>query len=389
MTQDPYQFLEQLQEHIYSQLGEAPQVFPGDFLLEQARLFLRARRPTAPAEEIEKDAEELVRDMEEGPAPRTRFEHPGWYGILHSLSNWIETSVQTMGLPMRESPAFGSLPTGQVNAMTIAVPNSADHLVLFEDQLFIFALLFSKALARALPVRRTPEGGLLYSVDKDEVADRIRAKKDVVERFADVVLAYSISGRPSNARQYYVESEYFALSDTIRESMECFVLGHEYGHVIGMHLGEAARSAGMLAADEVDEINYNWMQEHEADIYGTALTLQSIHRERRIEPAMCFIGVDTFFSAMDVMDKATSLLRSGDENATTLGSHPPSSQRREVTRRFLDRILDPEHARSAVELAESLQFAMEQLWSATRPLLMSAMERGATAAPRWSVRNSG
>jgi hypothetical protein len=383
-AQAAYEYLEKLQEEVYGVLGRPPERLTREFLLEQSRRLMTSRFPDASPAELQSLVDgvmaEIDRDYERTP---TRFESPTWYSVMRTLVSWIEGSARQLELPLASSPAFGTLPTGRVNAMTVAIPDSSDHVVLFEDQLFLFALLLSKALARAFPVTPGDEPGLHFSTDLQTIQRRIDEDPSVVGRFADVVLAYAVHGRPGAAQQYLPEPAYAQLSDILRESMEAFVLGHEYGHVVAGHLTGAQAVSRALAADEVDEIDFAWDQEYEADTLGVLLSLTAMNRERQVDASLSFWGADLFFSAMDVMDRAVSLLRYGDETLTVLGTHPPSPNRRAVIRAALHQFLEPEQARAAVQLADALQATTEMLWARTRGYVVAASQRGATADPRW------
>jgi hypothetical protein len=352
--------------------------------------MLKSRFPDAPPAEFESMVDNMMEAMDnQDRLVPTRFEDPRMYAVLQTLVEWVEESVRQLRLPLKASPAFGSLPTGQVNAMTVAIPDGSGYVVLFEDQLFMFALLFSKALARAIPLDSQDDGGLHFSTDLERVRRRIDEDPSVVDRFADVVLAYAIHGQPSRARQYYPEAAYGYLSDVLRESMETFVLGHEYGHVIAGHLERAEPVGRALSAEEVDEVNFDWDQEYEADYLGVALTLAAMNRERHVDASLSFWGADVFFSVMDVMDRAVSLLRYGDETVTVLGTHPPSAERRAVIRAALPTLLEAEQARSAIALAEALQAASELLWEKTRHYVVAAAAKGARVAPKWLQTTDG
>ncbi|WP_298462592.1 hypothetical protein [uncultured Cellulomonas sp.] len=383
MPIEPYAFLEALQRSVYESLGRAPVVASPDALRSIAEATTRSMNPQASAEEVAQAVERMVeRARQDAARVPTPYEDPGWYGILSGFAESIERSVEQMGMSLPRRPAFGSLPTGQVNAMTIAVPGGSDHLIVFDHQMFLFALLLSKAVARAFPVDSGP-GGIRISMSQDDIRARVDSEPSVLERFADVVHAYAVWGQPGQARQYHAEPLYVNIADSIRVSMEAFALGHEYGHVIAGHLRSAGRVARMLPNEQVQEVDYDWQQEYEADHLGVALSMTALHRDRRYDLTQSFWGADLFFSAMDIMDRAVSLLRYGDENAQTLGSHPPSTARRGVLRGVLRTLVDGPPAEQAISAAQTLEFVAELLWERTRPLLARAGSGGRTAATTW------
>jgi hypothetical protein len=83
------------------------------------------------------------------------------------------------------------------------------------------------------------------------------------------------------------------------------------------------------------------------------------------------------------MDKAVSLLKSSEETALKLGSHPPTKERREMLRRMLPEMIGDEHANDAVALSRVLEEATDVLWERSRPILIEARDRGIRPAPWW------
>ena len=386
MSQRAYVFLEDLQRQVYSSLGTMPRRYDDAFIREQAEKWVRSVQPDLAAEELARQvdvvAADLIAKYAEVPTP---YEDAGGYFILSELRREVEQSIRDLGLPLPAPPAFGSLPTGQVNALTIAVPRSDEHVILFEDELFTFALLFSKAVVRAFPStgQADADGNVGFTLEPAAVQQRVRDDPSVLDRFADVVLAYALTGNPSRAEQYWPEADYGRLAELARESMELFVLGHEYGHIIAGHLGDASVERRMLPAQSVDEVSYAWGQEFEADYIGVALGVRSMNRSKGVDASLSFWGADLFFSALDVMDRCTSLLRHGDEGVQTLGSHPPSAERRQGVRLYLSRLLGDEASAGAIQLAEMVEQAVETLWTELRPYVRRLHEAGRRPAPAW------
>jgi hypothetical protein len=157
--------------------------------------------------------------------------------------------------------------------------------------LFLFALLLSKAVARAMPLRPTEDTGFSFSTDKDHIRQRIDSDDSVVHRFADVLLAYAATGRPGNAEQYFPEAHYGRLAEVLRNSMELFVMGHEYGHIILGHLSQAESTESTPSGAE--EIRYSWTQEYAADFVGANLMLRAMLRDEYDAP-LSYWGADFF-----------------------------------------------------------------------------------------------
>jgi hypothetical protein len=374
-------FLEQLQRATYDAWHLTPTRTNDAEQAKFVRTFVESQYPSADEEQredlIKAFAGELARRTARVP---TAYEEPGWYAVMENLSEDIGKSADEASLVIPTNPLLGTLPTGQINAMTLRVPGSDDYLIVFEWQLFLFALLLSKAVARALPLRQTEDEGFSFSAQKDDIAQRIDSDKSVVYRFADVLLAYAATGEPSRARPYLPEVHYGRLADVLRRSMELFVMGHEYAHIILGHLSSAQSTETTLS--EAEMLEYSWVQEYQADMMGSSLMIRAMLRGG-MDASMSYWGCDFFFSAIDVMDKAVSVLKGEEETAVKLGSHPPTKERREMLRRVLPEIIGEKHANDALGLSRILEDVTDLLWQRTRPVIAEARSRGVRPAPWW------
>jgi hypothetical protein len=297
----------------------------------------------------------------------------------------IEEAGASLGFPVSNRPVVGTLWTSQVNARTIRVPNTSEYVVVFDGELFPFALLLSKAVGRALLIT-DPKGGN-FSGKPEDVARRADDDPSVVGRFFDVVSAYAMYGYPSLAEQYHVEPVYEYIANILRESMEMFVLSHEYGHVVAKHLEDAPVGvAAVVPGVEATFIEYAWIQEFAADYIGVALLLSAQVKRSGVDFALAYMGAELFFSAMDVVDRAVSLLDDGDETTEMVGSHPPANMRREFLRAQLPKILGDEVAIPVQEAGKMIESTVSILFDRCRPQFLALHAEGRRAAPRWQRR---
>lgn len=379
MSEDlAYQFLEQLQAETPDSGGHG---VPDDVLSRV--LATEFGRPAGP-EELDEYRSLLTAETSERP---TRYENPLTFSTMKDLTGKIEGVIADNAIDMPVRPRFGTLASGQVNAMTIAVPGGG-HLVVLERQLLTFANLISKAIALALPVTsRAPDGTVGFGLSPDQVIAHLDADPTAVLRFAETVVAYVMYGRPTAAPSYILDRvEYQRLASTFRDSLELFVVGHEYAHVLAGHVGAGGRparglSAGSLAVTEVD---YGWLQEFEADITGARLGAAAMQRSDQVGPGFAFSGSEIYFCAMDVMDRAVSLLQFGDESARRLGTHPPSDLRREMLRFSVTKLGPEELATEVLDMGRTIQAIIDVLWDRTRVAMESFHRAGERPAPMWT-----
>jgi hypothetical protein len=326
--------------------------------------------------------------------PERPFQHPAEKTIIPELLADIESGVRRSGLTKqllpRFRPTFGVLPTGEVNAVTIKVPGADEYVVVLEAELLTFSHLLSKAIAPAFAITRR---GL--DLNSDRLVERIAGNQESAQRFSEAVLAYAQHGRPGLAPQYVIGSDSGFIAGLLAYGMEKFVIGHEYGHVVNGDLRDGtSREMRVLADQDVEAVGYSWQKEFRADQHGMMLSILSNLGRRNTGLGSQLLlyssgGADLFFTAMDIMDRATSLLLTGDEKQMSIGSHPPAADRRLVLREsqkiFMKRITgDGVHdAEPLHQFSDCLELAGEQLWDRTRPLIARAHTAGIRPAANW------
>lgn len=226
-------------------------------------------------------------------------------------------------------PLISHLQTGQINAVSLRVPaGSGAYLVLFEDEMPLFASHLSQAVAWAIPHGPADADGMMaFNTGLDDVGKRIAAEPEVADRFADIVISYAVDGSLRRAGHHLLPPGHFRFAGILRDSLEYFVIAHEYAHIVMSHLDKAAVRNGVLPVAEAETLAYSWAQELDADWFGMILSIRAGIVYENWDIAFGFVGVGLFFDALDVMDRAVAVLQTGDENARQLGSHPPTCVR--------------------------------------------------------------
>jgi hypothetical protein len=379
-------FVEKLQRSTYERLGRTSEDdrLPPEMLHQIHRSSIESRFPDATVEDRERLLEAVIAHDRESAQCPTAYENRHDYMIMLGLAESIKKAAGTLIKVAPEWPLIATLPSCQVNAMAVRVPGCNEYVIFFESQLTTFTLLLSKVVVQAIPLREVDSAGSYnYSVKREDIIHHIEANEEVRRRFFELVWAYAAFGMPALAPQYILGSSYVELSDLLCESMELFAFGHEYSHIVFGHLDAPEAARQRLLNAPADEIVYSWIQEHLADVLGVRLSCLAMMESRKVDAALSFWGADLFFSALELMDKAVSLLRHGDENVQQLGSHPPSGERRAILRASLPDFLGEENARGAVALGEAVEFASARLWDVTRDHLLAARPPGGGAAPSW------
>jgi hypothetical protein len=282
--------------------------------------------------------------------------------------------------PNKIMPEFGTLPTGNVNAKAIGVPNNQQHIVAFEDEVFTFCLLICKVIGMALPKVSDKITSNLddysFSTDISKVEETLNHEKELVFRFQDMVLSYVILGSPSQAERYNLDFPYDRGSNNLRNSMEAFMLGHELGHVIRNHLAEKKVPAGFISPYDLEQILYSHEKEFEADIAGLILSSQYMKKFHDLDIKSSYRGIELFFGSIDVIDRSIITLRTGrsliSEDETKIESHPKPRDRllalRELTRKqYTEQVIAP------TLLIDKI---MQVLWNKTERILIEKHRNG-------------
>lgn len=335
-----------------------------------------------------------MRTLVEWTAARTAHSMDDMFSeILAKMQDDIETTaaarIEGMDLGPRR-PLIGHLQTGQLNAVSMRVPGrSGAYLVLFEDQMPLFASKLSKAVAWAIPHGPTDANGMMaFQVSVPGVTERIEADPEVADRFADIVVTYAVTGSLKEAGHHLVPPGYLNFAAILRDSLEYFVLGHEYAHILLGDLDTTAARKGVLPAGEAETLAYSWQQEFLADWLGMGLSINAGIEHNNSDIWAGVSGIGLFFDALDVMDRAVALLQTGDENARQLGSHPPSDLRKQRLRDFVPQLAggnpaNADRVQRALGMADVQGEIIRLLWERTRPILLDLRQRGVPAARTW------
>ena len=383
-------FLESIQGNVYRRIGRPPLPTADDLVNLQNHVLeeaLRARVPFLDSEGIRKLRSEMRSSFEEdaGISMPTRYEDRLSYLMILDLAEEIEQVVRQLGYSMQKRPVIGTLTSGTLNAMALPVPSSDEYLVVFEGGIFDFANLMSNVVSLALPFRGMEQGNFSFSSRDRDVDRAIRERPDIPGRFQEVLLAYLLHGRANFAPPHSPEEPHAMLAGFLTHSMELFILGHEYGHIISGHLDRPQKFVPALEGKgikQVKEIEYGWTQELEADERGLELMLAAMRRDGT-DPALSYWGTELFFSCVEIVERGVSVIAKGKESERPPTWHPPPARRRENLRRKMKGSVGREAAKPAMEVGKTVQRIIENLWRTTRPSLRKLHEQKERPAPSW------
>ena len=348
--------------------------------------ILSANSDLLPQDKLKELEQQLTRDLSldaitrHGKLPTT-FQDQGQWAIVSGLQAQIVDAENHLGMNIDRPVSVGTLPSGEVNAITLAVPASSEILIVFEHGLFHFIFLLSKAVARAFPL-----GSYDATIDKSEfsaspseIRDEIASNPEIVQRFQDVLLAYLLEGKPHRATPYILPQTHVGLAGSICTGAELFVMGHEYGHVIAGHVDTQQRIKSTLGGQAVARIPYAWKQELEADTIGLSLAFDAM-RSSGFDAASSYWGPDFLVGALDLVEKGISLLGSGSTESGGSQTHPPPETRRAVLRTKFARSF----SQDSIEASTIFEMILDDLWDRSAHVISRLHSEGRRPEDSWA-----
>ncbi len=307
--------------------------------------------------------------------------------IMKHLARQLRKAATQQKRDLGSMPVYGSLPIGQLNAMAIRVPKSSEHLILFQHGVFGFVNLMTKAVAASFWLKRTsPDGELSKFGRKIRHFERSWAKDDApLRRFGEFLHAYLGLGDATLAVPYLIQAPFHLPALILRESFELFLFGHELGHILAGHLSKSHEVQHMLGKIEVESLEpSDWDMEFEADAIGMDLAIQAM-LNIGCDFGISYCGIDMAFSAMEIVDLASSTLAHGEpKSAPSSKSHPRHAERRELLREHLRRRIGKKAAKKPIKFAETLEEVQHQMWQRIEPRFQMLHAEGERLSPIWS-----
>jgi hypothetical protein len=278
----------------------------------------------------------------------TPYEDPNYYSLLLEMTDAIETEIKSKVDNLKSLKAaiphvvVGSLPTGQVNAVTEPVPGTSEYLVLFHYGVFNFAFEMSKIAGRAFPPLRPGPDGVTFAAEPDPVGFA-ETHPEILTQFNKVLQAYVVLGDPRRAPKFPMNDSEFPVEGTLLRSMELFLLCHEYAHLLLRHL----------------EKQHDSQDEYDADQLGMVM-MTKVMSDASLRYS--YWGADYMLSCCDALEQCLSVLRSGSVDQTAVSpSHPPTPSRRERLRAVLRGLSPGNETEAAIRLATQLQGFVDSL----------------------------
>jgi hypothetical protein len=314
---------------------------------------------------VEKRVADLTRKFQVGDGDIwSRYERLDHRSRLIDLVRRIESAIPKCGFNLLIRPVVGTLPTRDINAKAYQIPDGTGHIVAFESGMFIFTEVLARTVAESLTVRRR-FGVRPLTFDKQAVIAHIGRHPGILHGFSDLIFTQISLGTCQYTNKLFLPIG-FRLNETydpLRDSVDTFVLAHEYGHVI---LGHPAAEEPVSDAERVQ-------QEFEADEVALQLTLAAFD-----DPKWAYGGAVLFLTAVAVLDLAAAVLQNGRGIVLNAPSHPSPPQRLSKLAANLQKFVRPVARQAADELGQMIKWLFMDLWEWLQPAFEVAHRDGFT-----------
>jgi hypothetical protein len=184
-----------------------------------------------------------------------------------------------------------------------------------------------------------------------------------------------VKGRVTAAPQYNIDSPYDRFTAILRQSMELFIMGHEYAHIILGHLENQDTKKKHLTPQDIYNILFSWDQELEADSLGLPLMLSAMGAGQKYDHLdLHYCGAELFFSGYEILERAKCIVKQGNDDwywrggkeDGRIGDHPPAERRRDNLRELMTK----NYGEESVKTSSSVEWIIKNLWEQTKPLLI-------------------
>jgi len=311
-----------------------------------------------------KEKEELRKEFNKSFQPAvilTKYEVPQSAILLNTLFAKIETAAKRINYNIPKRPIVGTAFSKSFNAFADRVPDTTENIIVFESELFTLCNLLAKIIASCLPDFNIGKK-VTFSFAKDRIENHIKTNPIITQRFADFVDNAILDEQPNNTKQYFLPDIVGRLHYALLNSLELFIVGHEYGHIYGGHLDKAIRIKSMIGDDEFSKLKPDWQMEYEADFHGVNLLVNS-DESRNLLP-FSILGPELFFTFLDITERANALIYEGKEvRSSGDDEHPPTYNRRNSIRDMLNKGLPKDELEAYQIGGQFLENVLEVLWS--------------------------
>lgn len=249
-----------------------------DSLIASRPTLSRIPAPCEPPPLSGKTYREYILEQINRPLP-TRYENPFAYSQLESAVGTIKKACQLLNLQVPSNLYFGTLPTGEVNALTIKVPFTSEVLLVFNSYTMNFVHEMTISVASLGDVMCDSSLRKLRINFSGKLNDtRLECQPALLSHFIRTVFRLAVA---SPSTDTFMFPTHDSLVMTLLNAMELFVVGHEVSHLLLKHTAvEDGHLYFETIRDSVPTVPRSWQQEIEAD----SLSFEFLYALLKSEP---------------------------------------------------------------------------------------------------------
>ena len=260
----------------------------------------------------DKDSKEILKQISKLNPP-TKYQDIGTYFLLYNLVEKINATNNSIKLYKRTiKPKYATLWTNEINAESRKV--NGEYVLFFNKRLFDFCLTMSKLASKPVEFNHEENNQMSLSIDIDTLIKRVESDRGLQERFVYALLEFHYNVAPD---PFLLDDDHNSMVISLINSMELFVLSHEYTHAALQHdLKGKFQAIGETYNTKEDTITLkkrlveSWQNEIIADIYGQTI----INNYGNIENNYYLkdfdkVGGFFFLQCADILDKSLFILQ--------------------------------------------------------------------------------
>jgi hypothetical protein len=284
--------------------------------------------------------------------------------ILAAHDALVSRSAHISNYELPKAVVFGSLPIGQMNAITIEMEETGEYLVLFQSGLFGVLNLLAWIVAEAWPEASPPGGALGLVADGDTLLENTDEER-AAARLNEILEHALILGNPRAVRVGQMARNYAGLKETILLHAEMFVIGHEFGHVTRHHFSVERRreTSGNLALT----VQSRSRQEEFAADLSSLESMTAVYTQRPDQLWLSYLGACFFLTCQDVIEDALAAFPAQDMVARLRDSHPTGAQRRLALTNALRSSVGHQNAGFLENSYAGIQSLIDHVWARAKP----------------------
>jgi hypothetical protein len=299
------------------------------------------------------------------------FDEPLSHTVVTRLCLQIEGAAAKLEMPLHSGVSASSIMQGGFEAMQQRVMMTNASVVMLTPSLLLLCNRVGKLIARSSVIGvKGDQAEIAHDIESFRMAIQRDPKllEDWMQLFYDS--AYD-ADNPSPGRLYGLSGEGLYVWSLVRDAMELFAVGHEYGHHIAQHtLGGEISSGG-------EERARQHAKEMEADLLGAVLSGHAGADDKVPNTyAMSGAGAVILLIVLEYSRRARHVLLKGVEQEITRNTHPPLEVRLATIDAAIDSVA-PEAAKEGFrELRARFIEMLGEVWEHAKRAIVMMHERG-------------